>query len=549
MTTRLRTRAFLICFVPFAALLAFAFWMTQDLVQNAVREGLRRSLRQNQVAIARLHAKTELESSRFLKVAGENPALKAGMQLLLQNAGNPAARRTVEDQLRELGEHMGFDFLLDSGPNGKPLAGVLRQDGQLAPVDISEFKAGNAGLLQLRGRTIQIASVPVDTEDGNLGSLTVGELFNFSEFTSPAVIVHGGQVIESNISGIAAAELNGDLAACFGKQECDLRLHGANWMSLQVESYGGGYDLYILSNVDEATAPVLMLLHNFFLILVPVSVLLLLLSSIFASRSIVKPIAAVVDRLRDAGSTGTLPEFKGKPSSILEIRALTGNYNRAAVAVREAGERLEAAYLEFIGSLANALDARDRHTAGHSSRVSQLSCDLAAALALPPQQLECIRIGALLHDIGKIGVADAVLQKPGSLTPDEFAQVKQHPVIGKRILEGVRGFAPYLNAVELHHENWDGTGYPKGLAGEAIPVDARIVHVADAYDAMTSDRAYRKGMSHEHAISILVECSGTMFEPRAVDAFVSIPRSVITRYANPATHQDAPGAPAQAVAK
>ena len=263
----------------------------------------------------------------------------------------------------------------------------------------------------------------------------------------------------------------------------------------------------------------------------------------------VKPIAAVVDRLRDASRTGVLPEFNDKASKILEIRELTENYNRAAVAVRGASEQLEAAYLEFIGSLANALDARDRHTAGHSSRVSLLSCDLAAALALPPQELERIRIGALLHDIGKIGVADAVLQKPAALTKEEFDQVKEHPVIGKRILEGVRGFAPYLNAVELHHENWDGTGYPKGLAGEEIPVEARIVHVADAYDAMTSDRAYRKGMSHERANSILVECSGTMFEPRAVDAFVSIPHAVITGHSNPSTPLDVPKAAAQAVAK
>jgi HD-GYP domain-containing protein (c-di-GMP phosphodiesterase class II) len=549
MTTRLRTRAFLICFVPVAALLAFAFWMTQDLVQNAVREGLRRSLRQNQVAIARLHAKTDLESSRFLKVAGENPALKAGVQLLLQNAGNPSARRTVEDQLRELGEHMGFDFLLVSGPNGKPLAGVLRTDGQLAPFNVAQFEMGKAGLLELGGRTIQVASIPVDTEGGNLGSLGVGEFFNFSEFTSPAVLVHDGRTIESNITGISPVELNGALAACAGKQECDLRMHGANWMSLQVQSYGSGSDLYILSNVDEATVPIQALLHNFFLVLAPVTLVLLFVSSIIASRSIVRPIAAVVDRLRDASLTGMLPEFKGKPSSILEIRALTENYNRAAVAVRESGERLESAYLEFIGSLANALDARDRHTAGHSSRVSQFSCDLAAALALPPYQLERIRIGALLHDIGKIGVADAVLQKPGALTKEEFDQVKEHPVIGKRILEGVSGFAPFLNTVELHHENWDGTGYPKGLAGEEIPVDARIVHVADAYDAMTSDRAYRKGMSHERAVSILIECSGTMFEPRAVDAFVRIPHAMITRHSNLAAHQVSLDVSQTAVAK
>jgi HD-GYP domain-containing protein (c-di-GMP phosphodiesterase class II) len=429
------------------------------------------------------------------------------------------------------------------------MAGVLRRDGQLAPIDVSQLKMGNSELLELSGLTIQIASVSIDAEDANLGSLGVGENFNFSELTSPAVLMHRGQVIESNISGIMPGELSEAIASCGAKPECDLRLHGASWISLQERSYGDGYDLCILSNVDEAAAPIQQLVHNFFLVLAPVSVLLLLLSSIIASRSIIEPIAAVVDRLRNAGITGMLPEFNEKTSTILEIRELTENYNRAAVAVREAGEQLEAAYLEFIGSLANALDARDTHTAGHSSRVSQLSCDLAAALDLPAQQLERIRIGALLHDIGKIGIPDAVLQKPGALTQSEFAQVKEHPVIGKRILEGVGGFAGYLNTVELHHENWDGSGYPKGLSGQAIPVEARVVHVADAYDAMTSDRAYRKGMSHERAISILIECSGTMFEPRAVDAFVSLPRAVITRHGKPAAHQDAADTALQTVAR
>jgi len=132
------------------------------------------------------------------------------------------------------------------------------------------------------------------------------------------------------------------------------------------------------------------------------------------------------------------------------------------------------------GSLANALDARDRYTAGHSSRVSQLSCATASALYLGADEVERIRIGALLHDVGKIGIADNVLQKTGRLTEEEFAIVKQHPVIGRRILEGVQGFAPFLAAVELHHENWDGSGYPKGQAGLETPIDARIIHVSDA---------------------------------------------------------------------
>jgi putative nucleotidyltransferase with HDIG domain len=258
------------------------------------------------------------------------------------------------------------------------------------------------------------------------------------------------------------------------------------------------------------------------------SVLAALLFSVVSSRSIVKPIALVVSHLRNAESTGVLPEFTIDLSSTTEIRELAESYNRAAVSVRNARESLQAAYVEFVGSLANALDARDRYTSGHSSRVSQLSCATAAAMGLDPEQVERIRTGALLHDIGKIGIADSVLQKPGRLTVEEFAIVKEHPVIGRHILEGVRGLAPYLDAVELHHENWNGTGYPKGQSGEETPIDARIIHVSDAYDAMTSNRSYRRGMTHEQAMYELFKYAGTQFDPRVVEMFAKLPREIVT---------------------
>jgi HD-GYP domain-containing protein (c-di-GMP phosphodiesterase class II) len=217
-----------------------------------------------------------------------------------------------------------------------------------------------------------------------------------------------------------------------------------------------------------------------------------------------------------------LPEFTGNLSSIREIRELTSSFNQAAGSIREARRNLQSAYLEFVGSLASALDARDRYTAGHSGRVSELSCATAMALNVGGDELNDIRIGALLHDIGKIGIADGVLQKPGKLTEHEMAIVRQHPEIGKRILEGVHGFSPYLAAVELHHENWDGSGYPRGQSGEETPLAARIIHVADAYDAMTTDRPYRKGMCRQDAIGILRQYAGRQFDPRVVDAFVEV---------------------------
>ena len=229
----------------------------------------------------------------------------------------------------------------------------------------------------------------------------------------------------------------------------------------------------------------------------------------------------MISHLRRSESTGLLPEFTGHQSSIREIQELTASFNQAAGAIREARGNLQEAYLEFVGSLASALDARDPYTAGHSGRVSQpaLLRHGEGVGDSTGEEVNDIRIGALLHDIGKIGVSDTVLQKPGRLTEQEFALVKQHPEIGRRILEGVQGFSPYLAAVELHHENWDGTGYPKGQSGETTPLAARIIHVVDAYDAMTTDRPYRSGMTHWDAIDTLRKYAGRHFDHRVVDAF------------------------------
>ena len=519
--------------------------MIQRFVQSTVRDGLHTSLRQSQVAIANIHAKADLQNSRFLKVAGENTALKAGIELLITRPQSIAARSTVEDQLRELGEHMGFDFMLVSAPDGQPLAGVVRPSRtpgeartQLIPLDLSELDRNHKGFLLLLGHTFQVASVPVDENDENIGVLSVGEYFDFSDLTTQVVLVRNGKVINSNLPGVPFGELERALANCKEPTECDLKLNGTNWISLPMETYSGGFMLLSFENVDEATAPIQSRLHKLFLTLAFVCVMVAFFCSVGSSTSIVEPLAAIVSHLHNAVRTGKLTELEGQPSSILEIQQLAEIYNRAAVSVRAAGENLEAAYLEFVGSLANALDARDQYTAGHSGRVSQLSCATAAAMNLGPDEIERIRIGALLHDVGKIGIADSVLQKPGRLTEEEFAIVKQHPVIGRRILEGVQGFAPYLPAVELHHENWNGTGYPKRQTGEETPIEARIIHVSDAYDAMTTDRAYRPGMSHDKAISILIENAGIEFDPHIVGIFVNLPREVLTKHAAAARTRD-----------
>jgi HD-GYP domain-containing protein (c-di-GMP phosphodiesterase class II) len=178
----------------------------------------------------------------------------------------------------------------------------------------------------------------------------------------------------------------------------------------------------------------------------------------------------------------------------------------------------------YFTTLAVALDARDPYTAGHSLRVAEYSVIIGQLAGFTGQNLDNLRKSALLHDIGKIGVRDSVLFKEGKLTDEEFDQIKSHPVLGENILrqiEPVEKMTPYLGGVRSHHERYDGKGYPDGLAGEGIPLYGRIIAVADAYDAMTSDRPYRKGMDHDQALTILEQGRGTQWDPEFAGLFLA----------------------------
>jgi putative nucleotidyltransferase with HDIG domain len=522
---RFGLRTFLWSFVPFALLLLVSFWAIQTKVISTVRNGLRASLHEHQVSIAHLQSKSELQNSRFLRIVGESPALKAGIQLLLANPERTDARLTVEDQLREICETLGFDLLQVSNPDGRPLAGVMRVGEQLAAIDVKRAPSAQHGFFTAGGHTYQVTSIPVDESDEHIATLAVGEHFDFSEFSTPAVLSLNGKVILSNLQSASFEEVESALKNCPGQAECELRLRGEAYLSLPMESisFGGGYLLRSLQSVDSASRPVQSIIRSVFVIAGIVGLTAALMLSLLSSRSIIGPISRVVAHLRESQRTGILPEFPRQNGEILEIRELTDSFNQAAAAIREGRDRLHRAYLEFVGSLASALDARDRYTAGHSHRVSEFSCAVASAMNITGTELETIRVGALLHDIGKIGIADRVLQKAGRLTDEEYALIQQHPTIGRRILEGVRGFEDYLPIVELHHENWDGSGYPLGLCGEATPLCARIVHVADVYDAITSDRPYRRGMDNEQALRLIEECAGKQFDPSIVPVFIQLP--------------------------
>jgi HD domain len=198
---------------------------------------------------------------------------------------------------------------------------------------------------------------------------------------------------------------------------------------------------------------------------------------------------------------------------------VTGSLTRALLdRVIELEELNEQTIFAFV----RAIDARDPYTARHSETVAHYAVLLARALGLPPADCQRIHLAGMLHDVGKVALERSVLHKPGPLDDDEWAQVREHPARSAHIIGAVARFAQYVPGARHHHERYDGRGYPDGLAGEAIPLDARILAVADSYDAMTSDRSYRPALSHAEAIRRLQEASGTQLDPACVRAFAAL---------------------------
>ncbi len=195
---------------------------------------------------------------------------------------------------------------------------------------------------------------------------------------------------------------------------------------------------------------------------------------------------------------------------------------RQAKEIKSAYQELETTYDHTLAALMSALDARDSETEGHSARVSKLAESLGKEMALDIRQLKALERGALLHDIGKIGISDAVLHKPGKLNDAEWKIMHMHPDIGARIVEDIPFLQDTLPIIRYHQERWDGSGYPIGLRGKDIPLLARMFAVVDAFDALTTDRPYRKKISCEEALCFLRERAGTLFDPEAVSAFEKI---------------------------
>ncbi|MGE5276047.1 MAG: HD domain-containing phosphohydrolase [Acidobacteriota bacterium] len=250
-----------------------------------------------------------------------------------------------------------------------------------------------------------------------------------------------------------------------------------------------------------------------------------LLVGIVFARRLSQPIAqlAASTRAISEGEYGATVEVGGTA----EIAALSASFNRMSESIRDAFEKVQRAarenrelFLSSIRALAEAIDAKDPYTRGHSERVARYASAIAEQMDLTAEQVEKVRLAALLHDVGKIGVDDRIIRKPTALTEEEFEVMKTHPAKGAAIMGAIPQLADVIPGMKHHHEKWEGGGYPDGLKGEAIPMQARIVTVADTFDAMTTTRPYQKAMEIGYVIERIKSFSGIRYDPVVVEAFL-----------------------------
>ena len=537
----LTARAFLFAFLPVCVALIASLLATQKAVQEGITEEVRESSRQFEKYLRGQDAHETQEGTWLLTMLVENSELEKVMGALRIDPANQQLRRQAQDtvvphwdQLKRL-HH--YDLLIITDSLGQPLISQVIEEQPVALESVSIplplrgtycNRCHTTPALLVGGVLYDAETAPIQGTSGILGSITIGKKFNIHSLTplSDAVVESNGKILLNTFPAGLVSEVGRELQkSCpWGKLECEVEIGGETYHVLRVRraNMWGSYRLLTFHPLNQGKEQFLQPFNRLFYKIGAGSLILVLVFSAIASYFMARPIANLVAHLRQSERTGQFsPDFPTH-SMTKEVNLLARSLNGAARAVQQSQEQLIRADLESLEAMAETLDARDHYTAGHSDRVSANSVAIAQAMGVPHNQVEIIRIGAKLHDIGKIGIADAILQKPGRLTPEEFLAIQHHPQIGKKILQKVGRFQDYLPLVELHHENYDGSGYPYGLKGEEIPRSVRIVHVADVYDALTSERSYRKAMLDQEAEQMLVKGAGKEFDPSVVETFLSI---------------------------
>jgi putative nucleotidyltransferase with HDIG domain len=461
----------------------------------------------------------------------ETPTLKAAFDTYITEArlgstdDRLQAQQTVTRELEKLAAVTSASVLaiLDGERRVFASAGSARH--QWPPNEQVTLSARGATTFQtvavVSAGAFRVSGAPLRLDNRDVGTLVLGtSLDNAYAEILASLSAGAGIVITVNHEVVArtvAEEVTRDLVAAEGEPHESTHLNGEEYAVRTLLS-SGPVRIYSLTSIDAAaraaTRDAMMALGTVAL----GGFVLAAFGSLWLARTLTDPIKRVAGDIATMTAARDFGRTLDVDGTSRELDALSTAFNELMGGLTAAEAETQSAYLGAIRALAAALDARDPYTAGHSERVSALSVLIARQLSLSEAEVDIIRLGALLHDIGKIGVADHILRKPGPLSADEFEQIRRHPGLGARILRKVPFLEPHLAIVELHHERPDGKGYPFGLLGDNIPLDARIVHVADAFDAMTSARAYRPARAASVALVELQRYSGSQFDPASVDA-------------------------------
>jgi putative nucleotidyltransferase with HDIG domain len=525
---RLVVRTSVVTLATVAMLLSAVFVVVTLDVRERVRAEVTDKLEARLRVLSALEARRGDELASQVAILAENSTLKAALdtyQSEMATSKHPNQYEmvmTVTRELEKIAERVKPDILAVTDASGRTVAAAGRLKAEW-PETLPESETGGSHFISLGTGAYRLASADVGLQDTILGRLQLAtaldkeyarELSHLSGAST--LIATSGSVLTTTLPPAVAASLTSEVlqnlstirVARLGQTEYAVR-------ELLQEPDAG---VYVLDSIDAAAAPALLKAGRTILIMALATFGVAGLASVWLARTVAAPIDSLSRSLEHMTRERAFDEPLAKTGFSLEIDALTASFNEMMAAIRVAEGDTRSAYVGTIRALAMTLDARDRYTAGHSERVSVLSVAVGRHLELSEGDLEVLRLGALLHDIGKVGVPDDVLRKTGDLTPEEFELIKVHPTLGARILRSVPFLAPHIPIVELHHERPDGTGYPHHLRAEEIPLLARIVHVTDAYDAMTSARAYRPARSTTEALRELWRCAGTEFDAEVVQA-------------------------------
>jgi putative nucleotidyltransferase with HDIG domain len=521
-------------------------WQTRERLSRAILENVETSQARFVESESRRRAAQRAQAATL----AENPTLKAAVDTYYseRSAGAPTDQlaATIRRELEKLADQTGAPALAVTDVRGVILASTGPQALDWRPGDGVRPRVGPdtkpVDAVFTRGTRMFLATVvPLLIDDDLVGEFILAAPMDDAharqlkqDAQTDIAIVSEGRLVATSL----APELRSALDRLALPERSTMAIGGDEFVVRRLLSVDSA-QVYALASI---TAPVREATSEAARVFLPTGVAALLLAGI-ASLWLARTLSAPIDQLRTTlAQMADSRDFERAlaPSGVsFELDALTRTFDRLRAAVSAAEAESEATYLGVIGALAAALDARDPYTAGHSERVAGLSVAIAREMGLPDDDIEVLRLGALLHDIGKIGISDAVLRKPGTLTDDEYEQIKLHPTLGARILRPLNFLAEHLAIVELHHEQPDGRGYPFGLKGEEIPLFARIVHVADAFDAITTARAYRPGRPVTEAMAELWLHAGTGFDLDVVKAIASIPVAKLHRPAGAADESGA----------